>query len=70
MFGGIQDQLQAIAGDYNNFCSLPGIGDYIDGRLREFDEVLKFKIRQFDVGFFDPQEPEVPQCLTRSILDL
>ena len=52
---------KAIAGDYNNFCSLPGVGDYIDGRLREFDEVLKFKIRQFDVGFFDPQEPEVPQ---------
>jgi hypothetical protein len=34
--------------------------DYIDKKLREFDEVLEFKIRQFDVGFFDSQEPEVP----------
>lgn len=52
---------KAVAGANNNFRSLPGMGDYIDGRLREFDEVLTFKIRQFDIGFFDPQEPEVPQ---------
>jgi hypothetical protein len=44
----------------DRFRSLPSMGDYIDRRLREFDEVLRFKIRQFDVGFLDPQEPEVP----------
>jgi hypothetical protein len=29
--------------------------------LRAFDEHLTFKLRQFDVRFFDPPEPEVPQ---------
>ncbi|WP_316227655.1 MULTISPECIES: hypothetical protein [unclassified Bradyrhizobium] len=36
------------------------VGKLIDDRLREFDEYLSFAIRQFDTGFLDPPEPEVP----------
>jgi len=43
----------------NSFRQRLNLGDYIDENQR-IDEVLKFTIRQFDVGFFDPQEPEVP----------
>jgi hypothetical protein len=31
---------------------------YINGRVAEFDEHLKFCIRQFDTGFFDPLKQE------------
>jgi hypothetical protein len=44
----------------NSFRQRLNLGNYIDENQRKFDEVLKFTIRQFDVGFFDPQEPEVP----------
>jgi hypothetical protein len=45
----------------SSFRQLPVMEDHIDKKLREFDEVLKFKIRQFDVGFFDPQAASGPQ---------
>jgi hypothetical protein len=38
-----------------------GIGQYIDEQFTAMDKHLLFAMRQFDVGFFDPQEPEVPQ---------
>jgi len=34
----------------------------IDKRLELFDQDLQFMMRQFDVGLFNPQEPEVPQA--------
>src|SRR5258708_11318070 len=46
------------------FKFLPREG--IDQNLRAFDDHLKFKQRQFDVGFFVPHEPEPPQ-VTNSI---
>jgi hypothetical protein len=39
----------------------PGVSKYIDEQFTAFDQHLTFAVRQFDVGFFDPQEPEVPQ---------
>jgi hypothetical protein len=30
------------------------------GQLAAFDQYLRFALRQFDVGFLDPSEPEVP----------
>jgi hypothetical protein len=38
-----------------------GVGGYVDEQFAAFDQHLTFAVRQFDVGFFDPQEPEVPQ---------
>jgi hypothetical protein len=37
-----------------------GMGDYINEQFAAFDRHLQFTVRQFDVGFFDPAEPEVP----------
>ncbi len=39
----------------------------IDQMLTEFDERLKFALRQFDVGFEDPPLPEEPQVTSNSI---
>lgn len=39
----------------------------IDQLLSEFDERLKFALRQFDVGFEDPPIPEEPQVTNNSI---
>jgi hypothetical protein len=36
------------------------VGKMIDEKLGEFDDHLRFTIRQFDTGFFDPHEPERP----------
>ena len=33
----------------------------VDQNLASFDQRLSFAMRQFDVGFFEPQEPEVPR---------
>lgn len=33
----------------------------VDQNLGSFDQHLSFAMRQFDVGFFEPQEPEVPR---------
>ena len=33
----------------------------VDENLRSLDQHLLFMIRQFDTGFFDPKEPEVPR---------
>src|SRR5262249_37715025 len=51
-------QAKAVTGP-EPFRSL--VGEVIDQNLRAFDQHLKFILRQFDVGFFDPNEPEVPQ---------
>ena len=39
----------------------------IDEKLAEFDRHLAFAVRQFDVGFFNPTEPEVPSASNNSI---
>jgi hypothetical protein len=38
----------------------PDISRYIDEQFAAFDQHLQFALRQFDVGFLDPAEPEVP----------
>ena len=40
---------------------------HIDDRLAVFDERLSFTLRQFDVGFLDAAEPEVPLSMLNSI---
>src|SRR5262249_43309511 len=52
------------ATESNSYRALAG--DAIDRYLPEFDQHLMFKLRQFDVGFFDPPEPEIPH-LSNSI---
>jgi hypothetical protein len=37
-----------------------GLSQYIDEQFAAFDQHLRFALRQFDVGFLDPAEPEVP----------
>jgi hypothetical protein len=39
----------------------PLAAEAVDQNLRGFDKPFNFKVRQFDVGFFDPPEPEIPQ---------
>jgi predicted nucleotide-binding protein len=38
----------------------PGLAQYVDEQLAEFDRVLEFEIRQFDVGLSDATRPPVP----------
>jgi hypothetical protein len=38
------------------FSSTPGFGRFIDEQLEKFDEILAFKLRQFDVGFSHTKE--------------
>ncbi|MDB5600943.1 MAG: hypothetical protein JWN71_2987 [Xanthobacteraceae bacterium] len=44
-----------------------GAAQHIDEQLRTFDADLQFKTRQFDVGFFIPDEPEEPIMTRNSI---
>jgi hypothetical protein len=37
-----------------------GMGQYLDQQFAALDQDLQFSIRQFDVGFFDAPEPEIP----------
>lgn len=39
----------------------------IDERLAKMESDLEFKMRQFDVGFFNPAEPERPTNMTNNI---
>jgi hypothetical protein len=41
-------------------------GDF-QQKLAAFDQYLQFALRQFDVGFFDPSEPEIPSVANNSI---
>lgn len=41
------------------FSSGPGLGRVIDEELSKFDEILDFKLRQFDVGFANAEETPV-----------
>jgi len=40
------------------------VNDFVEQQLKKFDTDLRFAIRQFDVGFFDPPEPERPATMT------
>jgi hypothetical protein len=40
---------------------------YLDEQFSALDSQLKFSVRQFDVGFFDPAEPEIPPVANNSI---
>jgi hypothetical protein len=44
-----------------------GLADYSQEQFADFDKYLQFSLRQFDVGFHDPSEPEVPPISTSSI---
>jgi hypothetical protein len=48
------------ATEYSNTSRLPMMHDYVRKQFEEMDQFLNFKARQFDIGFFDPAEPEVP----------
>jgi hypothetical protein len=37
-----------------------GMGEYLSQQFAVMDQHLQFSIRQFDVGFFDAPEPEIP----------
>jgi hypothetical protein len=37
-----------------------GLQKYVDQQLAAFDQHLRFAVRQFEVGFHEPAEPEVP----------
>ena len=39
----------------------------VDERLAAFDQHLQFMVRQYDVGFFSPAEPEAPPMTNNSI---
>ena len=39
----------------------------IQERLSALDEKVRFAIRQFDVGFLDPPEPEAPLTMVNSM---
>jgi hypothetical protein len=45
-----------------------GIEEYVVQQGAALDEHLKFAVRQFDVGFFDPAEPEIPAVAHNSIV--
>jgi hypothetical protein len=53
------EELKGIS-QVEQFRSL-GVGQYINEQFTALNKHVAFAIRQFDVGFFDPQEPEVPQ---------
>lgn len=55
-----RDDLKGLTGHEKMRKWAPQAFSNIDGFLAEFDETLAFKTRQFEVGFFDPGEPEVP----------
>lgn len=40
----------------------------IDERLAKFDVILAFHLRQFDVGFLDLAEPELPPIMSANII--
>jgi hypothetical protein len=52
-------KLISQAGQFRSVSA--GVSKYIDEHFAAFDQYLTFAVRQFDIGFFDPQEPEVPQ---------
>jgi hypothetical protein len=41
-------------------ASSMGMGEYLNKQFAEIDRHLQFSVRQFEVGFFDPAEPEIP----------
>ena len=43
------------------------MADHFKKEFDSFDNHLSFALRQFDVGFTDPSEPEVPQMTNNSI---
>jgi hypothetical protein len=43
------------------------LGLDVQKQLAAFDQYLRFALRQFDVGFLDPSEPEVPAVANNSI---
>jgi hypothetical protein len=47
--------------------SARGMADHVKKEFDSFDNHLSFALRQFDVGFTDPPEPEVPQMTNNSI---
>jgi len=44
-----------------------GMGDYVKKQFADMDAHIQFMARQFDVGFFNPAEPEVPTVPNNSI---
>jgi hypothetical protein len=44
-----------------------GMNQNVDAQFAAFDQHLQFSVRQFDVGFPDPAEPEVPAVANNSI---
>jgi hypothetical protein len=44
-----------------------GLADYSQEKFTDFDKYLQFSLRQFDVGFHDAPEPEVPPMTSNSI---
>jgi hypothetical protein len=40
---------------------------YVSEQYADLDQHLNFLVRQFDVGFFDPVEPEIPPVANNSI---
>jgi hypothetical protein len=44
-----------------------GLADYSQEKFSDFDKYLQFSLGQFDVGFHDAPEPEVPPISTSSI---
>jgi hypothetical protein len=49
-------------------ASAMGMGDYLRQQFAAMNQYLQFSIRQFDVGFFIPAEPEVPPVAGNSIV--
>ena len=47
--------------------ALPGATAELENRLAKMTEALSFKLRQFDVGFLDPREPEKPDIMSNKI---
>jgi hypothetical protein len=44
-----------------------GLADYSQEKFTDYDKYLQFSLRQFDVGFHDAPEPEVPTLTDNSL---
>ena len=56
------ERLMKFANDAKSAAQVGDVTMGVDvfGQLRAFDQHLQFALRQFDIGFFEPVEPEVP----------
>jgi len=48
----------------------PNLEPYVAKRIASLDELLTFKLHQFDVGFLVPEEPEVPAVTNNNSINV